>query len=181
MTETRRARVAQVVSEVCIRHQITGVQIMSVRKDRPVAYARMEAMYRVREALGFSTTHIGNLFGKDHTTVIWAITSVRKHLSRGEQWPVINKLTPGYFDPGHIPFGGSEEIPAKPGRPKGSRNTKPPALARPISILDMHMAKHRAAHINAYWREEGIEANARAEIEGGYIVIKSDLQLVRHA
>lgn len=52
-----------------------------VRKGKRVSQARMLAVYFVRERMGLSYPEIGRAFGgKDHTTVMSAHKSVKKHV-----------------------------------------------------------------------------------------------------
>lgn len=66
--------------EVCYKHDVSLVQLVSPSRFREVVAARNEAMYRMRQEVGMSLTMIGRrVGGRDHTTALWGI---EKHFER---------------------------------------------------------------------------------------------------
>ena len=53
---------------------------MGTRKTKEIAKPRQVAMYLLREILGLSQLKIAKFFGKDHTTVMYAINKVEKEI-----------------------------------------------------------------------------------------------------
>jgi hypothetical protein len=73
-----------IVREVCVKHEITKSELMSVRRARNIVAARHEAMWRMSKETSMSLPAIGRrMGGKDHTTVLHGI---RRHEAkvRGE-------------------------------------------------------------------------------------------------
>lgn len=66
-----------IVREVCEKHDVLLVDLMSIRRPVKVVRARHEAMYRMRHETNLTLPQIGQrLGGRDHTTVLHG---VRKH------------------------------------------------------------------------------------------------------
>lgn len=64
---------------VCHKHGVTLDMLKGKRRTKPIALARHEAMYRLRQ-LGMSYPRIGTILGgRDHSTVIHG---VRTHAQR---------------------------------------------------------------------------------------------------
>jgi chromosomal replication initiator protein len=63
-------------------------------KARPLAQARQIAMYLCRELTELSLPKIGQAFGRDHTTVMYATRKVRKEMSeRRKVYDQVQELT----------------------------------------------------------------------------------------
>lgn len=63
-----------IVTDVCLKHGLTYIELCSARRKREIVAARMEAAYRLSKETTLSTTQIGRkLGGRDHTTIIHAI------------------------------------------------------------------------------------------------------------
>lgn len=62
--------------EYCERYGITLTDMLGPCRAKRFAVPRQEAMAEVRKRLGWSYPRIGKLFGKDHSTILWAC---RKH------------------------------------------------------------------------------------------------------
>lgn len=60
------------VEQACAEHHATLEEVASRSKVAHVARARHEAMRRLRKC-GLSSTAIGNLFDRDHSTVLVAL------------------------------------------------------------------------------------------------------------
>lgn len=172
---TRHDQIISIIREVAIRHNVLGHQIMGPRVYRHIAYARMEAMHRIRNEVHprVSLPHIGKIFDRHHTTVLAAILAVDKHMRRSGAWPVTPKagrrsrIITDDFEPGpiHLRMSRAELDPAP----------LPPPPER--LVMRPCRAVNNAARINEYWRARGINANARAVRDGRRIVIRSDIDL----
>lgn len=67
------ASLKDIAAIVAQEHGITLADIMSEETHRVVARARQDAMLRQREITGFSYPRIAKFWGKDHTTVLYAV------------------------------------------------------------------------------------------------------------
>ena len=68
-----------IIAEVAAKHGLTTADLTGSRRTLPIARARQEAMWRMRQ-LSLTTTDIGRrLGGRDHTTALWGI---RQHQRR---------------------------------------------------------------------------------------------------
>ena len=73
----------QIARQVAAKHGVSVTDLLSARRDRPVAVARHEAFYRCRHETTLSLPEIGRRFGgRDHTTVLHG---VRMHEQRMRQ------------------------------------------------------------------------------------------------
>ena len=71
----------EMVIESCAKfYNIRKEDIMGTRKTKEIAKPRQVAMYLLREILGLSQLKIAKFFGKDHTTVMYAINKVEKEI-----------------------------------------------------------------------------------------------------
>ena len=71
-----------ILYEVCQKHDVLMVDILSTRRDVKSVAARQEAMYRMRTETTMSSLQIGRrMGGRDHTTVLHGI---RAHKARME-------------------------------------------------------------------------------------------------
>jgi Bacterial dnaA protein helix-turn-helix len=75
----------RIIEETCIYFGITRISLVSPRRHRAIAVPRAIAMHLAYEMLkknyDVSTTVIGRVFHRDHSTVIHAINSVRRRKS----------------------------------------------------------------------------------------------------
>jgi Bacterial dnaA protein helix-turn-helix len=75
----------RIIEETCIYFGITRISLVSPRRHRAIAVPRAIAMHVAYEMLkknyDVSTTVIGRVFHRDHSTVIHAINSVRRRKS----------------------------------------------------------------------------------------------------
>ena len=74
-----KAVVSRIKREVAARHGVTVEQIDGLSRRAKVNVARQEAIWLTHERSSLSLTHIGRLFNRDHTSVLWAI---RQHEAR---------------------------------------------------------------------------------------------------
>jgi chromosomal replication initiator protein len=61
---------------VAEKHDVTLEELRGRSRKRKIAWARQEAMALVWHEHKLSTVRIGQLFGRDHTTVLWALRQV---------------------------------------------------------------------------------------------------------
>ncbi len=85
----RRAQEGPVLSPERIREVVAGrwrvrpEALSSKRRTKDLTVPRQVAMYLIKEALGTSLVHIGELFGgRDHSTVIHSIRKVEEEMER---------------------------------------------------------------------------------------------------
>jgi len=71
----------QITEEVAARHQVKWDEITGSNRERRVSWARHEAMALIYAEGKLSTTQIGDRFGRDHTTVIYATRAYKARLS----------------------------------------------------------------------------------------------------
>jgi chromosomal replication initiator protein len=69
-----------IVVAVCDRFALRPSDLRSRRRSKHVAQPRQLAMYLCRRLLKASLPHIGELFGRDHTTVLHAVTTTERRL-----------------------------------------------------------------------------------------------------
>lgn len=65
-----RARAMAVMTEIGDAAGVSVEEILGPRRPRHIASVRQDAMLAVRERLGLSFEILGELFQRDHTTVI---------------------------------------------------------------------------------------------------------------
>ncbi len=73
--------IESVVDEVSRVFDVPSKDIYSNRRSQPLSTARQAAMYCIREATSISYDDIGKEFGKDHTTVIYAVQKIEHLMS----------------------------------------------------------------------------------------------------
>ncbi|MBO4897955.1 MAG: chromosomal replication initiator protein DnaA [Clostridia bacterium] len=61
-------------------YNIRKDDILGNRRTKEIAYARQICMYLFRELLGYSLLKVANYFGKDHTTVMYAVSKIEKEM-----------------------------------------------------------------------------------------------------
>lgn len=85
----------KIINIVCDYYNVTPMQITGKIRTGQIALARHVAMYLIRNNLDIPLKKIGDTFGgKDHTTVMSAITKVDKELKTNEQLKIaIAELT----------------------------------------------------------------------------------------
>jgi chromosomal replication initiator protein len=74
----------QICEAVCERFSLTVSELQSRRRSRHVAVPRQIAMYLCRRLLRSSYPRIGELFGRDHSTVIHGVTTIERQLKRDD-------------------------------------------------------------------------------------------------
>ena len=72
--------VERIVEEVARIFDVIADDIYTDRRAQPISRARQAAMYCIREITGMSYEAIGEKFGKDHTTVMYAVQKAKEHM-----------------------------------------------------------------------------------------------------
>lgn len=87
--ETPRQQIRALIDEVIKRHAkrvrpgfaVTYADVMSTRRDRHIVVVRHACIRRVHEARpDLSTPALGRIFGRDHTSVLYALGGRRSRL-----------------------------------------------------------------------------------------------------
>jgi hypothetical protein len=73
------ARARKIIAEVAAAYELTPEDLTGPRRFKYLMEPRWLAMRRIREELGYSFPHIGRLFNRDHSTVVWAIRGGRPY------------------------------------------------------------------------------------------------------
>ncbi len=74
--ESKVTTPAEIIEAVCRMYQLTKEDINGSSRVKAIAMARQIAMYLCREMTDLSLPKIGELFGRDHTTVMYACKKV---------------------------------------------------------------------------------------------------------
>ena len=72
-----------IIREVAAAHGLSPDQLLERCRKPARVLARRDAMRRVRDELGYSYPKIGQLFKRDHTTVLWSCRGGRSNQRRG--------------------------------------------------------------------------------------------------
>jgi len=72
--------VERIVEEVARIFDVNAEDIYTNRRAQPISRARQAAMYCIREITSMSYEAIGEKFGKDHTTVMYAVQKVKEYM-----------------------------------------------------------------------------------------------------
>ncbi len=79
-TKPEPIKIEKIIEEVARTYDVSEKEIISKRKTAELAKARQIAMYIARETTELSYKPIGEAFGKDHTTVLYAVKKVETWL-----------------------------------------------------------------------------------------------------
>lgn len=79
-TKPEPIKIEKIIAEVARTYDVSEKDIISKRKTAELAKARQIAMYIARETTELSYKPIGEAFGKDHTTVLYAVKKVESFL-----------------------------------------------------------------------------------------------------
>jgi len=77
-----RERAISIIAEVATKHGLSPLEVLAVNKHRHIVHARQAAMLAVREQTGLSYELIGDMFCRDHTTVIYGIRRAAERRSK---------------------------------------------------------------------------------------------------
>lgn len=77
-----KARWKQILAEVCAKHDISPMDILSARRRADIVVARQECMWRIRNETPLSLPQIGDrLGGRDHTTILYGVRMHEKRMA----------------------------------------------------------------------------------------------------
>jgi len=71
------------IATVCEHRGLLAREILSDTRIQPIAWARQEAQYILREVSGKSLPEIGRDFDRDHTTVLHSLDAVARRMKDG--------------------------------------------------------------------------------------------------
>ena len=74
-----------IISQVCKFYNLEESVIRGTQKNKGTAEARQIAMYMIRKLTNLSLPDIGKEFGRDHSTVLYAIRKVEVALKNGDK------------------------------------------------------------------------------------------------
>ena len=74
-----------IISQVCKFYNLEESVIRGTQKNKGTAEARQIAMYLIRKLTNLSLPDIGKEFGRDHSTVLYAIRKVEVALKNGDR------------------------------------------------------------------------------------------------
>jgi chromosomal replication initiator protein len=78
--------VLKIVCAVANMYNVTLAQMRTPCRVKHLAFARQVAMFLLREKFGWSFAEIGGIFGRDHSTVLYAIQKVRECIQSDESF-----------------------------------------------------------------------------------------------
>lgn len=70
--------VLEVLLRVAAKHQTSITKLLGHRRDKVSARARQEAYSEIYKLGGYSTTAIGKIFNRDHSTIVYGIKRHRQ-------------------------------------------------------------------------------------------------------
>ena len=73
-----------IISQVCKFYNVDEIALRGSQKSRGIVEPRQVAMYLVRKLTNLSLPEIGQEFGRDHTTALYAIRKVESSLKDGD-------------------------------------------------------------------------------------------------
>ena len=76
--EPKSAKVEKIISTVCDKYNISKETILGKKRTSDVALARHVCMYSLHQALNMTYVDIKKVFGCDHTSVMAAVTKIKK-------------------------------------------------------------------------------------------------------
>ncbi len=79
---------SRIIDCVCKFYGLKKDDLLARKRTKEVAQARQIAMYLITELLSMPLTAIGNIFGKDHTTVTYAKTKVAEDMAKNKKLAV---------------------------------------------------------------------------------------------
>lgn len=74
----------QIIKEVCDQYEVTMLDMFSPRRHKDIITPRHLAMWRLRYETQLSLPRIGQLFKRDHTSVLHACKRISKMVEAGE-------------------------------------------------------------------------------------------------
>ena len=93
VTKQENVSIDRIIKAVAEHFNISSSDIRGRKRTKNIAWPRQIAMYIINHMCEYSMNEIGNEFGKDHTTVIYAIQKVEDSIkSNAMLEPVIQKI-----------------------------------------------------------------------------------------
>ena len=93
VTNQENVSVDRIIKAVAEAFNISSSDIRGRKRTKNIAWPRQIAMYIINQLCEYSMNEIGNEFGKDHTTVIYAIQKVEDSIKSNPMLePVIQKI-----------------------------------------------------------------------------------------
>ena len=78
----------RIIECVCKFYNLKKEEILARKRTKEIAEARQVAMYLISEMLSMPLKAVGNIFGKDHTTVIYAKTQITEEMKKNKKLAV---------------------------------------------------------------------------------------------
>jgi chromosomal replication initiator protein len=69
-----------IIREVCQKYNVSFETLKSKTREREIVFARQLAMYLIKKRTGLTFKKVGQLFNRDHTTAIHAVTSIENYI-----------------------------------------------------------------------------------------------------
>lgn len=76
----------RILDSVCKYYNIPKEELLARKRTKEIAMARQVAMYLISDMLEMPLQAVGNIFGKDHATVIYAKTKVTEDMTKDKQF-----------------------------------------------------------------------------------------------
>lgn len=76
----------RIIDSVCKFYNIKKEELLARKRTKEVAIARQVAMYLIFDMLDMPLAAVGNIFGKDHATVIYAKTKVTEDMAKNKKF-----------------------------------------------------------------------------------------------
>ena len=76
----------KIVDAVCKFYNVKKEELLARKRTKEVAGARQVAMYLISDMLDMPLASVGNIFGKDHATVIYAKTRVSEDMAKDKKF-----------------------------------------------------------------------------------------------
>lgn len=70
---------------VCKTYQIKKEDLLARKRTKDIAWARQVAMYLISELISMPLASVGDIFGKDHATVIYAKTKIAEDMKKDKK------------------------------------------------------------------------------------------------
>lgn len=78
----------RIIDVVCKFYNLKKEELLARKRTKEVALARQIAMYLITELLSMPLQAVGNIFGKDHATVIYAKKTISDEMSQNKKLAV---------------------------------------------------------------------------------------------
>lgn len=78
----------RIIDCVCKFYNLKKEELLARKRTKEIAQARQIAMYLITELLSMPLAAIGNIFGKDHTTVIYAKSKISEDMVKNKRLAV---------------------------------------------------------------------------------------------